>query len=286
MVSAKQMAPATLSSRMDRALKGEALYGNDFSAEEIQQWFESEREGYFNLYGKSDAEQPVTASIYEYESLAQLHGWRWMNGRQFKHALGVGSAAGAELLPILKCADEVTVLEPSDGFASTEIAGKPVRYVKPDASGRMPFQDEAFDLAICFSVLHHIPNVSVIIQELFRVLQHGGYVMLREPTHSMGDWRFPRRGLTKHERGIPIEIFRDIVRSAGFEVVKETRCNFSLTSRLAPLLKRPVWTYDRVVQMDAWLCSLGIWPNAYHATRLWHRFRPTGVAYVLRKPTD
>jgi SAM-dependent methyltransferase len=281
---ATQTAGPDNATRIDRAFKGQALYGDDFSLEEIQQWFESEREGYFNLYGKPEADQPSDASVYAYESLAQLHGWRWLNGRQFTHALGVGSADGAELLPILKYANEVTVLEPSDGFATTSVAGKPVRYVKPDASGVMPFQDAAFDLAICFSVLHHIPNVSTIIRELFRVLQPGGCVLLREPTHSMGDWRRPRRGLTKHERGIPVALFRDIVRNAGFEVVKETRCNFSLTSRLSPLFKRSVWTYDSVVKLDAWLCSLPIWTDAYHATSALQRFRPTGVAFVLRKP--
>ena len=33
-----------------RALDGKILYGNDFSQAEIEEWFRTEQEGYFNLY--------------------------------------------------------------------------------------------------------------------------------------------------------------------------------------------------------------------------------------------
>ena len=194
--------------------------------------------------------------------------------------LGIGSATGAELAPLAKLSKSLTVLEPSDGFKTDTVHGKPVSYIKPNASGLMPFKDSAFDIVVCFSVLHHIPNVSTVVREMMRVVKPGGYVLLREPTHSMGDWRKPRRGLTKRERGIPLTVFRQIIRSIGFEVVHEARCMFSLTSRLGPFLRRPVWSDKLIAKVDALVCQLPIWSSAYHAKNVLQKVRPTGVAYV------
>ena len=270
-------------SRTLRGLSGAELYGDDFSADEIAEWFEDEREGYFNLYHLDAPVDAQPSEPYTYEALAHRHGFRWLPRREYQHALGIGSANGAELTPVLERSARVTVLEPSDGFSVPEILGKPVNYIKPNASGLMPFASETFDLIICFSTLHHVPNVSTVIQEMFRVLKPGGHVLLREPTHSMGDWRQGRRGLTQRERGIPLTIFRSIVKDAGFQIVKETRCMFSIMSRLQRLLGRPVWTVNWVVRWDEWICKLPVWPQRYHATWAWQKIRPTGVAYVLKR---
>jgi len=271
--------------KIEQALRGEVLYGDDFTAEEIAQWFDDEKDGYFNLY--YGAENPVGTggADYEYAQLAEQHCYKWLPKREFANALGVGSAHGAELKPILQRSRSVTVLEPSDGFASTTIDGKPVTYVKPHASGLMPFESKSFDIVVCFSVLHHIPNVSTVINEMCRVLKPGGYALLREPTHSMGDWRQPRRGLTKRERGIPLPIFRDIIAQAGFQTEKETCCMFSLTSRLSRFTGgRSVWMSDRIVRLDRIVCALPVWSRKYGAARIWHKIRPTAVSFVLRKP--
>lgn len=266
-----------------RGLSGQDLYGDDFSPDEIKRWFADEAEGYFNLYGRA-ADPDGEQGGYAYSALAELHGYRWIADRSFNQVLGVGSADGAELLPVLHSTSELTILEPSDGFASSAISGKPVRYVKPEPSGKMPFADSTFDLVVCFSALHHIPNVSFVVGEMARVLKPGGKLLLREPTHSMGDWRQPRLGLTRRERGIPLAVFRRIVDGAGLQVVKQTRCNFSLIGRLQRFIKNPIWSLNWLVRLDAWLCSLPIWPQHYHATKTWQKLRPTGVAFVLMKP--
>ena len=271
--------------RSQRALNAETLYGEDFSASEIKQWFADEQDGYFNLYFESPPSEAGREAEYTYAALAEQHGYSWLGPRRFENTLGIGSATGSELAPILNRSERLTVLEPSDGFAATHINGKPVTYVKPQASGLMPFADESFDLIVCFSVLHHIPNVSTVLREMHRVIRPGGKVLLREPTHSMGDWRKARHGLTKNERGIPLHLFRTMVLEAGFQTIKETRCIFSLTNRLEPAIGRSVWTVPWLVRADAWLCSLPIWRDHYHATRVWHKIRPTGVAFVLEKPT-
>jgi SAM-dependent methyltransferase len=275
--------------RTELALRGEVLYGDDFTAEEIAEWFADEREGYFNLYShlycsvgnSADRGSPT----YEYQQLADQHCFKWLPQRELGDVLGIGSADGAELKPIITRSRSVTVLEPSDGFSSAIIDGKTVNYVKPQASGRMPFESASFDVVVCFGVLHHIPNVSTVVNDMFRVLKPGGYGLLREPTISMGDWRLPRVGLTKHERGIPLAIFRRIVSGAGFRIERETQCMFSLMSRLLPLTGgASVWTSKFIVALDRILCALPVWPRHYGAQRIRHKIRPTAVSFVLKKP--
>jgi SAM-dependent methyltransferase len=273
--------------RIESALKGEALYGDDFSAEEIEGWFKDEEEGYFNLYygagAGEDNKVELRSGQYEYASLAAEHAFRWIPDKPYPNVLGVGCAHGLELRPVLPKSSSITILEPSDGFVATEIDGKPVEYVKPNASGIMPFDDAIFDIIICFSVLHHIPNLSTVLAEMLRVLKPGGYVLLREPTHSMGDWRKPRRGLTKRERGIPLKIFREIILKSGFRIERESQCVFSLMPKLSPLFDGSIWVRNWIVQVDRILCLLPIWQKKYHATKWWHKFRPTAASFVLTK---
>jgi len=265
---------------VEAALRGELLYGDDFGQEEIDAWFEEEREGYFNLHR---AGRPVPGA-YEFGALAQQHGFRWLPACTFDHALGIGSADGAELAPLAPRTRRISILEPSEGYSLSSIGGTPVTYVKPHPSGRLPFPAGTCDLIVGFNVLHHVPNVSTVIGEMYRVLEPGGFVLLREPTHSMGDWRTPRRGLTPRERGIPLKMFREIVQRARFQIVRETRCMFSLTSRLAWFWPEKVWRSNGVVMLDRLLCALPVWPDVYHARNAIQKLRPTSVAYVLSKP--
>jgi SAM-dependent methyltransferase len=269
------------------ALDGKTLYGDDFSQDQIDEWFRTEQEGYFNLYYAPggvrgpDGEQ-VRVGEYWFSQLVEWNLFKWLSGKSFESLLGVGCADGMELKPLLKRVSNVTILEPSDGFAATEIEGVPVSYVKPHASGVMPFPDNSFDVVVCIQALHHIPNVSTIVNEMYRVLKPGGQALLLEPSQSMGDWRLPHFGLTKNERGIPPDMFRNIANQAGFTITHQTPCMFSLTSRLVHIGIAP-WRSPSVVRLDKMLCRLSIWPHRYHATRWWHKLRLTATALVLLK---
>lgn len=264
---------------MELFFSGKKLYGNDFYQVQIDDWFADEAEGYFNLTQSEGGEYE-----YGYHALNARHGYSALPKRRFGSVLGVGSAYGAELAPIVESSDQITILEPSDNFKSTLLNGVPLNYVKPLATGDMPFASNSLDLITCLGVLHHIPNVSKIIDEFYRVLKPEGYALVREPIISMGDWRKPRRGLTKHERGIPLSILRDFVRQAGFKVVRERKCVFSLTSRLRHVVSGPVFNNAVVVALDRLLCALPIWSDVYHADNALQKLRPTAVFYVLQKP--
>lgn len=258
---------------------GERLYGDDLPPAEIERWFEEEREGYANL-GARDA----AAYEYPYAALDQRHLFRHIRMPIFKKVLSLGGAYGHELRPLCPHMREAVIVEPSDAFQGSTLDGLPLRYVKPTPSGLLPFEDEYFDFACALSVLHHIPNVTTVLREIFRVVRSYGWVIIREPTTSMGDWRKPRRGLTRNERGLPIGWFRATLEQVGFGVERETRCLNPITPRLGGWLPGGAYNSDFMVRFDEVLTRMLLRNDRYHARGLLDRLRPWAVAYVLRRP--
>jgi SAM-dependent methyltransferase len=263
---------------IDEYLAGTKLYGDDFTREQIAEWYEDEREGYATLVGETRA-----SYAYEFHSLNRLHGFRFIGGRGFRSALGLGSAYGHEFLPIVGQIDHITILDPSHAFRVTDVGGVPCNYVKPSVDGLMPFKDESFDLAVCLGVLHHIANVTTVVRELYRCLSKGGCLLLREPIVSMGDWTKPRRTATRRERGIPLHILCRIVDETGFRVVSQRLCVFAPLARLWRRFGMSAYNSGVATRMDAAFCRLFRHRVRYHATRLSHKIRPAAVYFVLTK---
>lgn len=262
-------------------LSGRRLYGDDFSEDAIRAWFEDEKEGFADLGAKNQA-----SYCYEYHGLNLLHGFRYLPLKIYQHTLSIGGAYGEELRPLLPSIKTITILEPSGAFATESLGGVPVIYAKPHPSGIMPFPDETFDLATCFGCLHHIPNVGTVLRELHRCLKRGGFALIREPIISMGDWRRPRQGLTKRERGIPLSVFRALIAKAGFVIEKETLCGFPLISRVGRMLGAHYYNSDLTVRIDRFLAQNFVWNYRYHPVTVIQKFMPTVAAYVLKKPME
>lgn len=257
----------------ESCLAGTALYGDDFAQSQIDAWFEAEREGYAGL---GAGEDETGGGRYPYHPLNERHGFRHLPAGALGRALGLGAAYGVEFEPIANRLESITILEPSQALRASDVLGVPLTYVDPMPNGEMPFEDANFDLVTCFGVLHHIPNVTTVVDEVARVLRPGGYFLVREPIHSMGDWRQSRAGLTKHERGIPRKIFEDLV-AARFEVVSASLCDFPLMSRMGG-------PTPRNVRVDRALSRAFAWNYRYHANTRWQKIRPRSLAFVLRKP--
>jgi SAM-dependent methyltransferase len=262
---------------MEPYFSGEKLYGDNFSPEMIECWFQDEELGYYQL-----GSQDRSNYRYGYHALNEFHGFRHLPLSKFRNVLGIGSAYAEEFRPLLTRISRITVLEPASGFESSHIGETPIEYVRPNVSGKFPFPSDHFDLVTCLGVLHHIANVSEIVQEIYRCTAKGGYILLREPIISMGDWRKPRRGLTKRERGIPLALFREMIHSVGFEIVREAKCFFPVTPRLRYIMRSPVFNSRSCVLFDALVCSIP-WPARYHATSFFRKFRPWAIYYVLYK---
>lgn len=262
-----------------RYLSGEALYGDDFTPEQIEQWFEAEVEGYSSL-GSADR----SSYRYLYHGWNRRHFFRHLNpDARYEQVLAFGSAWGDELRPLLDRIGSITMVDPSDAFVCDEIGGVPANYIKPTSSGDLPLDSDSYDLITCFGVLHHIPNVSHVIGELARVLKPGRRLLLREPIVSMGDWKVPRLGLTRHERGIPRPLLLRMFDRTGLEVRQESLCGFNPSKRLLEPLVGEVYNNRVTTAIDAALSRLFAPNLRYHASTPVQKLRPTLAAYVLEK---
>ena len=266
-----------MTSSFEQYSDGKNLYGDDFSSDQIETWFRDEKEAYYRL------PEERAPGVYAYHARNWRHGFRHLPScASFDNVLCFGGAYGDELQPILDRARKVTILEPASEFQNPRF-----EYVKPDVSGRMPFADNSFDLVTCFSVLHHIANVSVVVSEMARCTKALGWQLICEPTHSMGHWDRPRHLLTPRERGIPAAILRKIVIDAGLQIVRERRCMFSLTPRLQFLFPKRSFVFNKkwLTALDDHVSNLPWWSERYHAANLFQRLRPWALFLVLRKQT-
>jgi SAM-dependent methyltransferase len=263
---------------IDLALSGKEIYGDDFSPSQIEEWYEDEKEGYADLGAKD-----IANYAYGYHALNWYHGYRHIQHLRFKNLLGFGSAYGDELIPVLGSVASVTIVDPSDAFVRSEVYGTPARYVKPKPDGSLPFGSNLFDLVTCLGVLHHIPNVSRVMHELARTLEPAGYMLLREPIVSLGDWRHARHGLTKRERGIPLQLLLSVAEDSGLEIVRSSLCMFPATPRLFRSRTTASYNSKLAVYVDSFVSSAFAWNVNYHASNTIQRFKPACAFLVLRK---
>lgn len=254
------------------------LFGDDFDLAEIRNWYKDEAEGYANLGAKRRE-----TYRYSYHAMNWWNGYRYIKRRHFEHALGIGSAYGDELIPITGQISRISIVDSSDAFIVTDIEGTPVSYVKAEETGDLPFADNTFDLVTCFGVLHHIPNVSHVVSEMYRCMVPGGIALIREPNNSMGDWRKPRRGLTRRERGIPDDIMRAILVKSGFTIDKVSHCFFPLIPRIYRMAGIAPYNSKVATLLDRGLSVLMKWNCSYHRQSILSKFAPSSVFWVIRK---
>lgn len=271
---------------MDQYFSGQRLYGDDFSLEEIKQWHEEETEGYANLGNKHK-----DTYTYDYHALNIVHGFNHIKDIQrFDKALGIGSAWGLEFEPIIDKINSLTIVEPSDHMVSHKIGNITPHYSKPAVDGKLGFDDNTFDLITAFGVLHHIPNVTFVFDELVRVLRPNGVLLVREPVVTQGDWRKPRPGVTKNERGIPVEFFENLIKKNDLQIVKKTNF-FCGTSFITRLLNRVtsnyvIYAHKYYIVADKYLSKLLKWNMHYHPKGAMQKAAPDSIYYVLKKKGD
>ena len=268
---------ASLDEAAERALAGEEIFGDNFTLDQICRWYAEEERGYFDVSAAAGGHVATYAAFDRYHFFDHVT----VGGK----VLGIGVADGTDFLPVVHAVEEFHFLEICEDFWTEEVAGTPAFYSKPSVGGEIAYADDSFDVGAFFSVLHHIPNVSFTIQEMYRVLKPGGVLLMREPTVSMGDWRQPRKGLTRNERGLPLDALRKAVVAAGFAIEREVRCVHPIIRRLAGLAgeKRP-YNYRFPTLIDAWMSKFLKLGDRYHPVSFRDRIQPQGVAMILRKP--
>lgn len=262
-----------------RYLMGEALYGDDLDLAAIEQWYRDEEDAYFEL-----AQEAKITTEYEYHALNDYYAFSLLKGRQFKTCLAMGCSDGEDVKPLAGHVDHFVALEPAEKWWRDTIGGKPAHYIKPSVKGTIPLKGGSVDLVVCLGVLHHIPNVSYVVQELGRVLAPGGLLVVREPIFSMGDWTQPRKHLTPRERGIPLAILQDILRHAGFTLKSAKTCMVPTTYKLSPLFGiKNAFSSRTFVLLDRLCSALLGWNVRYHRRNLIEKLAPTSCFIVAEK---
>jgi len=270
----------------EEEISGRSLYGDNFSSDQIREWYDSEVTGYFDLlsnhYKVTDADNQYD---YEYDALNHFHAIGKLLNRQFDTCLALGCAAGDDIAPLAPVVQRFIAIEPAEKWWHDDIGGKPAVYMSPSAIGDIELDSATVDLATSFGVLHHIPNVSHVVGEIARVLKPGGLFVLREPISSMGDWRKARAGLTANERGLPLEWFESLARTTGFKILARHACMFGPVSAISKKLGISLpFARMSIVKLD-WLISEAFrWNARYWRDTFAKKLAPSSAFWILERP--
>jgi SAM-dependent methyltransferase len=265
-------------------LSGQTLYGDNFSGDQIRQWYESEVTGYFDILNSRQITDDDYQYQYGYHAFNRFHAINALLKRKFDGCLALGCAAGDDVAPLAPVVSRFVALEPSEKWWKTEIGGKPAKYMMPSALGDIALESASMDLAVSFGVLHHIPNVSHVVEEIARVLSPNGFFVVREPIVSMGDWRRPRPALTPNERGLPLEWFEQVARAKGFDIASQHLCMFNPLAIVARTLgfSRPL-ALKSFVKLD-WMVSEALrWNVRYWRDSFVQKLAPSSAFWVLQR---
>lgn len=122
------------------------------------------------------------------ESSRQQDIFKFYNGKSKKY-LDLGGGDGKITTTIgkhLKLSKQNIICADIDSWLDNkhlEESSESITYVKlndsKNSTERLPFGDGEFSLITCFQSLHHIKN-NIILSELYRILEPGGYIIIRE----------------------------------------------------------------------------------------------------------
>jgi len=258
-------------------LLGQRLHGEGLDDAALAAWFADEEEGYAAIAG-DDGEDGGAGMAN------RIHAFGFLGERQFRQCLALGAATGREYAALAGRVARFVAIEPGRRFWRPTIAGAPAEYRAPTLRGTIDLPDGSCDLAGSFGVLHHIPNVSEVLGELARVLAPGGVLMIREPIASLGDFRRPRRGLTRNERGIPPALMERMLDAAGFAVRARRFVDFPGSDTLVRRLgvARP-WEHAWFVRLDHLVSSLTAWNARYWRPRLVDKLAPRAAYWIAER---
>ena len=114
-----------------------------------------------------------------------------LSGVASPDVLDVGAGTGNLTLKFLAAGCRVHAADVS--FQSLELLRRKAGPNAPLATQvlageRLPFEDASFDLACCYSVLHHIPDYLLTVREMVRVVRPGGLIYIDHESND-GAWK-------------------------------------------------------------------------------------------------
>ncbi len=98
------------------------------------------------------------------------------------------------------------------------------RFIQGDVEGRLPFEDDEFDAAVCRFSFHHFQNPAAVAREMARVCRAGGRLVVEDigasehPERAAYHNRFELLRDTSHTRFLPLSDLIAIIAAAGLEI--------------------------------------------------------------------
>lgn len=264
-----------LPSNLSPFYSGRELFGEELSDADVAAWLTDESHGYGDLAHADSG----SGAAYPYHSENEFFFWRNFSLSGLD-VVGIGSAHGAEFLPVVDQLNSLRIVEPDVRYHHSNVLPVEAQYSVPGFPGlKTDLGSESADAIVCFGVLHHLPRVSDSIAEFARLLRPRGLLLLKEPTVSMGDWNVDRPGLTTHERGIPIRLLREMLVKADFRIVRESPYSFAPLD----LVPSKILSGRLRTRVDASFAKLFRRQQRYYRSRAVHRLGARSVAIVARR---
>ena len=223
----KQNKHTSLPKEIHKDIKdGTKLAGDDYSDEMLKRWYQEEEEAYYleEVSNQSSDKDPWYVYMRYVNDKIGFKNINQINPKP-SNLLSIGPGAGNELERWSKennsC--EITFLESSSNFRKIlSRKFEECKFIETNFKGNIDAPDNSFDSILCFSVLHHIPNITHVFSEIERVTKPGGVILIREPASSMGDWRY-ERSATPNERGISKKFLLNLAKSHDLSVFENPR---------------------------------------------------------------
>lgn len=166
---------------------------------------------------------PEWANIVEHELLPWAVGERDLG----EDVIEVGAGPGLTTDVMRQRVPQLTAIELDHELAEalrTRLEGTNVTVVEADAT-RLPFEDDRFSTATCFTMLHHVPSPELqdrVLAEMCRVLRPGGLLIGTDvvPSDTLDDFHEGDVYVTCDPAGMP-----DRLKAAGFVDIQVERAD-------------------------------------------------------------
>ena len=172
---------------------------------------------------------------HRHSKLAHAGYWR----HDYKYALKAINRIRPEKLIDIGCGPGAFLTEVQDNFPNVKLSAldlseKMIEETKARLSGnvdafvgdseKMPLVDEQYQVVTCNMSIHHYPHPQQAVNEMYRILQRGGYLLLNDldcaaPIRAVTNFIFPRLNTGDVKMYNREEILK-LMKGAGFRKVK------------------------------------------------------------------
>ncbi|MFH0854426.1 MAG: class I SAM-dependent methyltransferase [bacterium] len=112
-----------------------------------------------------------------------------------------------------RCKYKQLVLQNADSYTGCDYYDHKNMDIKCSADNT-PFEDDSFDTIICFQVLEHVLDPQKVIEESFRILKKGGYMLLSTP------WMHPYHGEPDDYYRFSKDALSYLLKKSGYEILE------------------------------------------------------------------